>query len=528
VKNVYEFVVELWYPFIPNNVADGEFTLQLNVYSNDWSHGAISNGVCNGNGGVSSERISTLRAEPWSIDIPIGPMSFFGSAGPQFRTYKSPPIFLGTTTNLSLPVSTGLVRLLPIGYPAYTLSGTVGAPVTNPLPFAPQSFACACVIKAPTAQNPPTDIVDIYGVTNVSVFRAYILPRVLLTEAVDGVTNICDQGGSYKQNNCGAGAGPEKWWPWQPFPLLTSKNGTPFVPYGKEVGDPRSNSRNPYWGFGSPPSQGRITYAGQDTLGTTNAATTNGTLFSRVGQGVPIFFRDGPLQNICELGNVYQGNLEYWPEIPLAERYGQSVHILDYDNGGFLLDRLTVRATNDPLQEPMHGLISPNTLNTNLLAALFNNIVIGTNDPMPTASDSSKGYARWLKASDPEVANLVRTITNDGPYWCYQDFFSRQTNISTTYGGTTYTTNSSFVGEQIKKLTKTGNGALPYDYMSENAFAQIVDLLTFRQNLFQIIIAAQILSDEGVPIAESRALATVYRDSYTGRYFIRSFQWLGD
>ena len=63
--------------------------------------------------------------------------------------------------------------------------------------------------------------------------------------------------------------------------------------------------------------------------------------------------------------------------------------------------------------------------------------------------------------------------------------------------------------------------------MKENALRGIVEMITFRQNIFTIIVAAQALSDDGKGVlAEKRAMAIVYRDAYTGQSFVRLFKWL--
>ena len=44
-----------------------------------------------------------------------------------------------------------------------------------------------------------------------------------------------------------------------------------------------------------------------------------------------------------------------------------------------------------------------------------------------------------------------------------------------------------------------------------------------------VFCASQILADDHTTVlAEKHGVATIYRDSYTGRSFTRSFKWLGD
>jgi hypothetical protein len=40
--------------------------------------------------------------------------------------------------------------------------------------------------------------------------------------------------------------------------------------------------------------------------------------------------------------------------------------------------------------------------------------------------------------------------------------------------------------------------------------------------------AARVIGPDGGVLAEKRAMATIFRDSYTGKSFMRSFKWLAD
>jgi len=66
---------------------------------------------------------------------------------------------------------------------------------------------------------------------------------------------------------------------------------------------------------------------------------------------------------------------------------------------------------------------------------------------------------------------------------------------------------------------------------TEAALRGLIDKVSFRQNIFVIIVAAQTLSpasSESHPIvlSDQRAAVTVIRDAYTGRWTVHSWQWL--
>jgi len=79
-----------------------------------------------------------------------------------------------------------------------------------------------------------------------------------------------------------------------------------------------------------------------------------------------------------------------------------------------------------------------------------------------------------------------------------------------------------------------GGGNILYNVCPKRALEldildQLVNLITFRNNYFTVIVGAQVLgNDQKTVVGEKRAVATVYRDAYTGRHFMRSFKWLDE
>jgi hypothetical protein len=64
---------------------------------------------------------------------------------------------------------------------------------------------------------------------------------------------------------------------------------------------------------------------------------------------------------------------------------------------------------------------------------------------------------------------------------------------------------------------ENATGQRATDKVREDTFRNIVELITFRQNIFTIILAAQYLAPDGTSvIGEDRGVATVFRDAYTG------------
>jgi hypothetical protein len=88
------------------------------------------------------------------------------------------------------------------------------------------------------------------------------------------------------------------------------------------------------------------------------------------------------------------------------------------------------------------------------------------------------------------------------------------------------------VPDVVREITAAGRSAGALDAASpaliEDLVRSLPDRVTFRQNIFVVIVAAQRLSPTGKPIADQRAAATVVRDAYTGGWFVHDWYWLND
>lgn len=255
---------------------------------------------------------------------------------------------------------------------------------------------------------------------------------------------------------------------------------------GYSVNDPRDNGEEERW---------EDPYAWNSTNTTFGTTNVNCKPSANHGQGLPIYHRDGPMQNIGELGQIYHSTVAVgipWLNINIMDTQNRSAALLDY---------MTVRATNE--QSSMHGLININTKNPDVLRALFHNMKIGYTNEMHEVNTNA-------------INNLVSTIiTNKNwPYCNFQDMFA---------GG-----KSNAVAEAFRACVPT-NDVPSTDYLREAGLRNILDKITFRQNIFTIILVAQVLSPDGrTPVAEKRAVAIVYRDVYTGQSFVRLFMPLAD
>jgi hypothetical protein len=217
----------------------------------------------------------------------------------------------------------------------------------------------------------------------------------------------------------------------------------------------------------------------------TNAPATFGTMNPNCtatnagSHDLPIYHRDGPMLNIGEIGYIHTG--EPWRNIDLADT-----------NQAALLDRLRVQSYTNSL----YGLISAGTEDTNTLGLLFYGIPFGlTNTGVSTSgvldnTDLNNAVTAYRYAVGHGGMSLGTIV----PDFLFQ-FASLTTN---------------FVGSDLK----------------EDIVRGFVELVSFRHSLYYVVVSAQALASNGTPVAERNALALVWRDTYTGQYFVRWFRWM--
>ncbi len=143
------------------------------------------------------------------------------------------------------------------------------------------------------------------------------------------------------------------------------------------------------------------------------------------------------------------------------------------------------------------GLVNPNSLQSNVLAAVFAGMPV---DDYPGGPSNSLSLASAL--------TIAGRLANGGVY-----------------------TNLSDIGQALTNFSAL-NVTLDNELKKESLFRNAAGLLSARQNVFQVIIEAQLAYGNMYPryknLAHQRAVAIVWRDPYTGEFFVRSFQWMED
>ena len=290
-----------------------------------------------------------------------------------------------------------------------------------------------------------------------------------------------------------------------------------------EINDPRVNGQCRYWdpeglGAGAAPDTGErydYTSVADCTLGYTNRLVT--AWDDHRTHGTPIWAKNGLMLNIAEIGHIYRSNLD--DEMPVGWRFWRNVDLMHQDEGAALLDWITVRnndkKTGGIIEEvgtnylPLTGLVNISSRQYDSLYALINELWLGT---------TNEDWTGEFLIDPVDASNLVEEIIYYGPYLQYRDLFWDDGDDD---GGP--------IARAFRQCASVAGGSHTNDILLEDTFRHIAELITFRQNMFQVLVAAQSLAKDGESVVgEKRALATVVRDSYTGVYYMRSFKWLDD
>ena len=295
-----------------------------------------------------------------------------------------------------------------------------------------------------------------------------------------------------------------------------------------QVNDPRSNGQQKYWriidrfnnGLSWHPSEGGHSL---DEMNITPHRSIRNRQNQPVcdpwsfrGHGLPIYAQNGPMRNIAELGHIFRSNLddEEGPDKPWMW-YWRNIDLMHRKEGAQLLDLLTVRAATN---EPTAGLFSMNSRQFEPSRAIFHNLEIGLTGVVDTVSAS---------IPDQKIRSLIDELTRN-EFTSFTDMFTAEDDDEGG-GGPLAEAFRQCAPDVPVEARRHANHRSANDIYKEDVFRHICELITFRQNLFTIILGAQALSPRGnFVVAEKRAVANVYRDAYTGRHFVRSFKWLDD
>lgn len=260
---------------------------------------------------------------------------------------------------------------------------------------------------------------------------------------------------------------------------------------GKAVNDPRLN-----W-IASDTNQWVEVLGGAVTLGSFNQNVARPDALGCDGWGATnMYVRNGPLKTVGELGFLlqYSASSGAWHTIRLLDDEGNNARALP------ILDRFTLETNNF-----VKGLVNPNSYDTNVLGAvLFGVPVEHWSGEGAVSLDIVQAHAVARALVENQLAHGVQyTNLSSMAAWT-------ETSIETYLPG---------VFDSVEKESIVRNSA---------------GLLSPRQNMFTILLAAQVINDSYDVLAEQRAVAVVWRDPYpfdpsvspVHSSFVRFFKWL--
>lgn len=264
------------------------------------------------------------------------------------------------------------------------------------------------------------------------------------------------------------------------------------------IDDPRRNGRPSAWRRDSVDAPGWL------TLGTTNANCNPWQ--TRYSQGLPLVHFNGPLRTAGDIGFIANTTTSVWESICLADDRNMR---LDADLNaifvrGSVLDFFTTRATNAPVRNRMHY----GSPWTNVVRAVMADVTFGWTAPV----------LDWMTASYLNSRHAVQVYTNDF-----------------IHGGITPTTLGEMAfGLGLSDLYADGPDELSWepsrgsvgDDIKEEMIRGLAERISFRQNLFVIVVTGQTLTPAGRVAADQRAVVTVAADAFSGQWHVLNWHWL--
>lgn len=260
------------------------------------------------------------------------------------------------------------------------------------------------------------------------------------------------------------------------LPVGQSYVGIPGFMRGKAADDPRINwdGSNPIqWREPTAPAQ-----ASSYTLGTTNQ---NLTYDAPDADGHTLMYvANQDLRSVGELGQLLYDATKPW----------QTISLMDGPNFKPVLDVFRL-GTNDIRR----GLINPNSQITGVVATVYNNMPVERvpYDPLMFRMNTASAF----KLAQQQITNKVAF-----------------TNVS----------DLRWLGTNI--LNSVANDRAYH----ESVVANSAGLFSPRQQLFTVVLAAQVLGVNTNVLADQRGVGVIWRDPYPSngvhRTFVRNFRWL--
>jgi hypothetical protein len=283
------------------------------------------------------------------------------------------------------------------------------------------------------------------------------------------------------------------------------------------IPDPRNNAFARNWRAFPKTARWKAGDAFDDVLNTTNLNTGVHEL--------PFIHFNGPFSTIGDIGHVYasysdrQTSEDADDEAEFLQRLKYDTVTFSTRSGAALLDIFTLSPTN----RSTRGLVQANTQHASVIKTLLADVTVGwTNIVDGTVDELGLKQLPLTKtgSNEKDWSDVYADALTNAPYSMgWRSFADMLPSLST---------NQVFAHENVWG----GSADLhPMHDYTEDVLRGLVDKVSFRQNIFVVVVAAQALSPAStaarpVVLSDQRAAVTVIRDAYTGRWVIHSWVWL--
>ncbi|MFH0881008.1 MAG: hypothetical protein V2A34_14935, partial [Lentisphaerota bacterium] len=285
--------------------------------------------------------------------------------------------------------------------------------------------------------------------------------------------------------------------------VLNVGSGTPFVQRAA-CNDPRMNHKaDDEW-----------------VIGLASTWMANNVFYQNFGhsanvdpEGVDCYVRNGKMKSVAEMGYI-PGGMEDWTSIDLFSREGRSL----------LAMFRTKTITQSAGKSFTNGLVNPNTMNPDVIEAVFKGTPIERYPDDPTPPERFGNNASELAEFAAE--------------------YVRETELMDSNHGTEYDSAAGWVTSRAMAPRAQGGILSTYGYDNsekESIIRNSYQLFSPNQNLYTVVLLAQSINDQGIigswdpaedqVTGERKAVALIWRDPFPneqGRHewFIRQFKYL--
>ena len=487
--NCYAAAVELWHPFVPNPIReDDDAELVVAVYTN-WADSAYSH---------KNVALHGYDKTAWTNDI-VSPDKRHGFA----LTNRIERMENGTSSEFVVFTAPpdGYVAF-PVNIVNFSQSDEIAAKVTNVEGDIWEEDANGTNTLYSHHENLPIGIKR-YATFIQSNETFWVRREVVVTNEIRLITRV-RLGDRWVDEAMAYDPDPDSGFHEEPYRYQ--------APCGWQVNDPRRNGHRTDWQL----YEG-VTYRenaeGDQIYSCTLSGATNAICnpWHTYGQGLPIVHFNGPATRAGDIGYIHEPYSSFenddaiqtntWQSICLADRRNTASHSSFAFSAGSVLELFTVRcATN----RSVRGLVNASSPYPAVWDALLSDAEIGLGLQRTRLPDSA---IEWMTNVVGEIQHAMYDTDSIpigiGDFCMAAGSAPSYRNIPEKY----------LSGEDVWHW----QGSIGND-IKEDILRDLCERLSFRQQLFLLVIDVRVTTPSLSVRAERRAIVLILRDAYTGAW----------